>query len=178
MMEEHFTEEEVWGMIKSLPPHKVSGPDEFTAHFFQVAWEIIRADLMRAFDAFWHLVLRSFYDINETLIVLLPKSDEAKAMRDYRPITLIHIIGKLFAKVLACQLAPRLGELVHPYQSAFIKGWSIQDSFHLVQSSTKLLHVRRRPSLLLKVDLAHAFDSVAWPFLIDVLWHMGFMQAW
>jgi hypothetical protein len=34
---ERFTEEEVWGVIKSLPPDKVPGPDGFTARFFQVA---------------------------------------------------------------------------------------------------------------------------------------------
>jgi hypothetical protein len=129
---------------------------------------------MHVFDAFWHLDLRSFHSISEALIVLLPKSDRQK----WYVTALIHNIGKLFVKVLACRLEPRLGELVHPCQSAFIKGRSIHDSFRLVQSSAKLLHARQRPSLLLKVDLARAFDSVACPFLIDVLQHMGFMQAW
>jgi hypothetical protein len=48
----------------------------------------------------------------------------------------------------------------------------------LVQSSAKLLHVRRKPAFLLKVDLARAFDSVSWPFLIDIMKHAGFPGAW
>jgi hypothetical protein len=38
------------------------------------------------------------------------------------PITLIHLIGKLITKVLANHLAPKLSNLVHCSQSAFIKG--------------------------------------------------------
>jgi hypothetical protein len=109
---------------------------------------------MRVFGAFWHLDMRSVHSINKALLVLLPKTDEAKSVRDYNPISLIHSFGKLFAKVLAGRLAPRLGELVHPYQKAFIKGQSIHDNFRLVQSSAKVLRARRRPSLLLKVDIA------------------------
>jgi uncharacterized membrane protein len=32
--------------------------------------------------------------------------------------------------------------------------------------------------MLLKVDLAKAFDIVAWPFLLEVLEHIGFPQRW
>jgi hypothetical protein len=55
-------------------------------------------------------------------MVLLPKMVEASRIKDYRPITLIHTVGKLISKVLVNRLAPKLGELVHVSQSAFIKG--------------------------------------------------------
>jgi hypothetical protein len=47
-----------------------------------------------------------------------------------------------------------------------------------MQSTAKLLHARRRPSLVLKVDIARAFDSVTWSFLIEVLQHLGFSAPW
>jgi hypothetical protein len=55
----------------------------------------------------WHL-----HNMNDALMVLLPKSAEASTVRDYRPNALIHSLGKLIAKVLANWLAPKLGELV------------------------------------------------------------------
>jgi hypothetical protein len=47
-----------------------------------------------------------------------------------------------------------------------------------VQTSVKLLHAQRIPYLLLKVDLARAFDPVAWPFMIEIMQHMGFPRGW
>jgi hypothetical protein len=44
------------------------------------------------------------------------------SLKDFRPISLIHIIGKLFSKVLTNILAPKLDTLVHQSQSVFIKG--------------------------------------------------------
>jgi hypothetical protein len=50
-----FTEEEVLGVIQSLPSDKALGPDGFTGRFLQSTWHIIRVDLILALDAFWHL---------------------------------------------------------------------------------------------------------------------------
>jgi hypothetical protein len=97
-------------------------PDRFTDRFLQAAWPIIRADLMSAFDAFWCVDMRSFHMVNDIILTLIPKSSGAVALKDYRPISLIHLVGKLFSKVLLNRMAPRLGSLIHPTQSAFIKG--------------------------------------------------------
>jgi mannosylglycoprotein endo-beta-mannosidase len=44
--------------------------------------------------------------------------------------------------------------------------------------AARLLHVRKRPSVLLKVDITKAFDSVSWSFLLDILQFMGFPRRW
>jgi hypothetical protein len=87
-------------------------------------------------------------------------------------------MGKLVFKVLANWLASRVGELVHPSHSAFIAGRAIQDSFKVDQASSRLLHARRKSSLLLKIDIVRAFDSVAWPFVLDILRNLGFSRCW
>jgi hypothetical protein len=38
--------------------------------------------------------------------------------------------------------------------------------------------VKKKPTLLLKVDLAKAFNSMAWSFLMETLEHLGFWSAW
>ena len=75
-------------------------------------------------------------------------------------------------------MAPRLGELVSPNQSAFIAGRSAHDNFLLVQQTVRQLHQLKHPRVLLKLDIARAFDSVSWPFLLQVLQHMGFGPRW
>jgi hypothetical protein len=73
-----FTKEEVWKVIRSLPLDKASGPDSFTVRFLQSTWKIIRLDLMRVLDAFWHRDMRSFHSLNQALMVLLPKYSETQ----------------------------------------------------------------------------------------------------
>jgi hypothetical protein len=99
-------------------------------------------------------------------------------VKDFRPISLVHSFAKLVTKILANRLAKRLTEMVSPSQSAFIKGRFIQDNFMLVQQTSRLFHQQNMPRLLFKLDIAKAFDSVSWPFLIEVMQHMGFGHIW
>jgi hypothetical protein len=175
---QHFSKDEVWSMIRSLLPNKAPGPDGFTACFLQSTWQVIRSNVLLAFQAFWHLDSRNYHSISEALLTLLPKKEDAETLKDYRPILLIHVMGNLFSKVLANRVAPHLDSLIHHGQSAFIKGRCIHDNFKFVLSSSRLVHAHRLPRLLLKVDIARSFDSVAWPFLLEVLRHLGFHECW
>jgi hypothetical protein len=107
-------------------------------------------------------------------MILLRKKEEAVEVKDFRPISLIHSFSKLFAKLLSTRLALFMHRLVLPNQSVFIRGRAIHDNFRAVRSTAKLLHARRRPSVLLMIDIAKAFDTVEWTFLIELLCHMGF----
>jgi mannosylglycoprotein endo-beta-mannosidase len=111
-------------------------------------------------------------------ITLLPKKEGAVDIKDFRPISLVHSFAKLVAKLLALRLSPRMPELVECAQSAFIRGRCIHDNFVLVRQSAVLLQRRRIPALLLKLDVARAFDSVSWPFLLSVLRQRGFGPRW
>jgi hypothetical protein len=117
---------------------------------------------------------RGFSKLNQALLTLLPKRADASQVVDYRPISLIHLVAKIFAKVLSLRLAPRLDNLVSNNQNAFIAGRSLHDNFVLVRQSARLLHQLGAPRILLKLDMAKAFDSLSWPFLFEALKQYGF----
>jgi hypothetical protein len=75
---------------------------------------------------------------------------------------------------MARRLAGVLDQLVQHNQSTFIKGRSIHDNFRNVQLTCKVIHSRRAPCVLLKIDFAKTFDTVSWTFLLEILQHMGF----
>ena len=112
--------------------------------------------------------------LNTASIVLLPKKNEAADAKDYMPISLMHSTKKILCKLLANRLAPELSKLVSPGQSAFVRGRSIQDNFLFVRNVIKEAHKMKSPLIFLKLDIAKAFDSLSWGFLLKVLTAMGF----
>ena len=68
-----FTEEEVWQVIQSKPTDKAPGPDGFTGAFYRSAWQVIKHDILRAFQALWSLNGHSLYLVNQAYIFLLRK---------------------------------------------------------------------------------------------------------
>lgn len=149
-----FSEQEIKAIIDEIPSDKAPGLDGFTGRFYKCAWQIIRVDIINAFNAFWSLDSRSFHLVNEALMVLLQKKSEPQEIKDYRPISLIHNFGKLVAKCLANRLARVLDDLVKRNQSAFIKGRSIHDNFMSVQLVCKLLHSKKKTAALVKRGLS------------------------
>uniref|UniRef100_A0A8I6XBX6 Reverse transcriptase domain-containing protein n=1 Tax=Hordeum vulgare subsp. vulgare TaxID=112509 RepID=A0A8I6XBX6_HORVV len=124
---------------------------------------------------------RGFARVNQALLALLPKRADAATFGDYRRISLIHLVVKVFAKVLSLRLGSQLDRLVSPNQNAFIPGRSLHDNFVLVKQSARLLHRLKAPRALLKMDLTKAFDSISWPFVFEVLQGYGFgvrFRAW
>jgi mannosylglycoprotein endo-beta-mannosidase len=177
-LEAAFTVEESWTAIKDMPANRAPGPDGFSWDFYKSCWPIIRADVFAALQAVFLGRGQHFGEVNGALITLLPKKEGAVELTDFRPISLVHSFAKLLAKILASRLAPKLPLLVAANQSAFVRGRCIHDNFVLVQQSARALYKARVPSLLLKLDIARAFDSVSWPFLISVLRQRGFGPRW
>jgi hypothetical protein len=91
---------------------------------------------------------------------------------------LIHSFAKIISKAMEARLAIHLPQLVDCNQSAFVKGRAIQDNFFMIKHSIQALHKKRSPVLMLKLDTAKAFDSVAWSFLFEVMRHRGFGPKW
>ena len=125
----------------------------------RACWTTVRQDFVDVFQQLYEMRGRGFSKLNQALITMLPKRADATTLNDYRPISLIHLVAKIFAKVLSLRLAPKLDSLVSRSQNAFIAGRSLHDNFILVKQSARLLHQLGAPRILLKLDLTHAFDS-------------------
>ncbi|KAM0925514.1 hypothetical protein ACQ4PT_004162 [Festuca glaucescens] len=157
-----------------MPGDRAPGPDGFTGAFYQRAWPIIKPDILAGLMKLCVGDGRGFARLNRALITLIPKKPDAMETKDFRPISLVHSFAKLFSKIIANRLRPRLGEIVSMNQSAFIKHRSLHDNFVPVRQVAKKINMRRQTGVLLKLDLARAFDSISWSFLFEVLRRMGF----
>ncbi|XP_024314534.1 uncharacterized protein LOC112270714 [Brachypodium distachyon] len=169
-----FSEEEILKAIIESPADKAPGPDGFTGNFFRAFWPIIKDDIMCLANAFRRQETHNLHICNTANTILIPKKDGADSISDYRPISLIHAMAKILSKAMVMRLRPKMHELVSLSQSAFIKSRSIHDNFMFVQGMARRLHRSKSPTLLIKLDIAKAFDTVRWDFILELLQRRGF----
>ncbi|XP_040248925.1 uncharacterized protein [Aegilops tauschii subsp. strangulata] len=171
-----FDQDELLKAIKDSPSEKAPGPDGFIGLFYKVCWNTIKVDLLAALNQLSALNANCWNLLNTAYIALIPKKDNALRPSDYRPISLTHSVAKLLGKMLATRLAPEMQHLISHSQSAFLKNRSIQDNFLYVQNLIRNLHRSKEKAIFIKLDIAKAFDSVRWSYLLDALAQFGFGQ--
>ncbi|XP_073129192.1 uncharacterized protein [Henckelia pumila] len=166
--------EEVRAVVFSIPRDSVAGPDGFSSVFFQSCWDFVQHDVMDAvLDFFRGSLMPQGFTV--TTITLIPKVEGAQAWTDFRPISLCNVSNKIISKLLYSRLRSVVGRLVSQSQSGFVPGRMIADNILLAHELTHSLNLPARGgNVILKLDMANAYDRVQWSFLLDVLRRFGF----
>ncbi|GJX29691.1 hypothetical protein Tco_0237770 [Tanacetum coccineum] len=92
------------------------------------------------------------WEPNGALIVyhLIPKTQEAKMMKDFRPITLIGSLYKIIAKILANHLVVVLEDLVSDVQSAFVAKRQILDGPFILKELFQWCKMKKKHTMIFK----------------------------
>ena len=104
-------------------------------------------------------------------VVPLYKKDDDSNLSNYRPISLLPSISKIFEKVLLEQLTTYLdnNNLIHNHQYGFRKRHSTEyAALHIVDYLNYKMDLKRTP-INLYLDLSKAFDSLSHKILISKL---------
>lgn len=108
-------------------------------------------------------------------LVLFPKTSNPNKLSEFRPISLSNFVNKDISKLLCLRLAPILRDLISSNQSEFVKGRSISENIMLAQN---IIHHIKKPviggNVVLKLDMAKAYDRVSWSYICIAMRKMGF----
>lgn len=111
----------------------------------------------------------------------MPKKEDPKNLGDYRPISLIHSFRKI-RKIFFKALANRESRPICMSLFRKIKVLSLRvakyKNFKYVLGTTKALASAKILRFMFKIDLAKAFDSFNWVFLLEMLSAIGCPRTW
>ncbi|XP_019235632.1 PREDICTED: uncharacterized protein LOC109215963 [Nicotiana attenuata] len=160
----------------SMNPTSAAGPDGMNGKFYQACWEVIKEDLLKVVLAFFRGSPMPRYMTNACL-VLLPKVEFPNSLTEFRPISLRNFINKIISKVIFSRLGPILPKIISANQSGFVKGRNISENIMFAQ---EIVHGIKKPTMgsnmVIKLDMAKAYDRVSWSFTYIMLRRMGFSE--
>lgn len=108
----------------------------------------------------------------------LPGSDPEEWLQGFRPISLCNFVYKILATIIVNRLKSILPDLIAQEQTGFVKGRQITDGIIMAQEVIHSLKSSRVPGMLIKLDLAKAFDRLSWNYLAGIPKTSGFDQIW
>ena len=145
----------------SFKPFKAPGLDGLHSGFFQKCWNTVGESVVKEVSHISSTGKMPKY-LNKTLISLIPKCLGSETLNQFRPISLCNTVYKIVTKIIVSKLRPILGNVVSPFQAAFVPGRRGIDNVIIAQ---ELIHSIQRKKgrigqFILKLDLEKAYDRL------------------
>ena len=160
-----FSEDDIAKILQNLDPNKAHGHDQISIHISKICGKTICEPLESIFCEYLNTGLFPLEWKKANLVPVYKKGNK-QCLKNYRPVSLLPICGKIFEKLIFNEMFKFFNEnnLISPKQSGFKPGDScisqlISITHEIYESLDAALEVR---SVFL--DISKAFDKV---------WHEG-----
>ena len=161
--------------ISELKNKKAPGFDEVTVELIKSAREIIAPLMAHQINVIFETgICPQHFKIAK--IKPLYKSGNKLETKNYRPISLLSNLSKLFEKALKKRINSFLNKfnILSKRQYGFREKTSTDDAIAHVTGKIYNLVDKGRPSICVFIDLAKAFDTISHPLMLKKLYDLGF----
>ena len=175
-LEGKITLDEVIAAIRSMKDDKAAGPNGLPAEFFKRFEALLAKPLHRVF---LEVAERGWQEesTREGVVSLLYKKGDAREIRNYRPITLLQVEYKIYAKILVSRMKRVVDSFVSIQQLGFVPGRKISEASQLVKLIQAYLDEEDDEGFILALDWEKAFDRVSWDYFHSALEALNFGPA-
>ncbi|CAD6189595.1 unnamed protein product [Caenorhabditis auriculariae] len=137
-------EEEVAHAIRRLKNGTAAGPDNISTEILKSGGDALNRLLQ--------------WKVSKT--ILIPKKGDLTDLNNFRPISLLSVVYKLFTKIIVNRLEKKLDDFQPPYQAGFRRDFCCLDHIHTLTQVVERHREYHLPLALAFVDYRKAFDSV------------------
>lgn len=169
ILNEHLTLEELEKAAKMMKNGKSPGCDGIPIEFYKAFWDVVGPLLLASF---LHSIQKGILTPNQrrAMVTMIPKKNrDTRHISNWRPISVLNVDYKIFAKSLALRLANIVPKLTHHNQTGFVPSRFIGDGIKNIHSIIDFLNETGRKGLIVSLDFRAAFDSIHHSFLFRVL---------
>ena len=165
-------ESEIRFALSKMKEGKASGSDELVVDFLKVAEDEVIGPIANVFTR----ILESQEipeDWKTGTVILLHKKGDRSNLKNYRPITLLPHLYKLFTKTVCNRITKTLDENQGVEQAGFRKNFSTIDHIHTVRQIIEKSNEYSKPLCLGFIDFEKAFDSVEHKSVFEAIEKQG-----
>ena len=168
-----FSLEELQAAILKLKPRKAPGPDETPNELFRLLDDENTLKLLEFYNDVWEKG-EVPVDWKEAIVISLYKGKGADTSpENYRPISLLNSIYKVFASMLQIRLSAQHDHNLRETQYGFRKHKSTTNPLFILRRAIEWSEMTSHPLSLLFLDWKQAFDSVDHNALLIALTRFG-----
>ena len=171
------SEESISKLIDTLRSDVATGTDDINARFIKDAKDELVPILTQLINLSYKL--SQFPDaMKKARIKALHKKDSTEDIANYRPISILPVMSKIFERSGTNQMASFLeaNGLINPNQHAYRAGHSTTTCLAEVTDYLYQLHDQKKCSGVASLDLSKAYDSISHTLLLHKLSKMGFSE--
>ncbi|CAH2105470.1 unnamed protein product [Euphydryas editha] len=161
-------ESEILTIIKNLKCDKSPGPDGITNEVLKHGGSILSKSLSSLFNRILHTAtIPSQW--SHSNIILIYKKGNPRNISNYRPISLLPSLYKLFASIIQKRIRMTVEKQQPVEQAGFRKGYSTVDHIHTLELILEKYQEQQRHLYIAFVDYQKAFDSLTHPSIWQAL---------
>ena len=165
---------EIRDTIFSMSPMKSPGVDGLHTIFFQTQWHVVGSSISQLIKDFFSR--KQFpKEFNQTLLVLIPKTNNSDSLKLFRPTSLCTMVYKTITKLVANRLKTILLQLIGPAQTSFVPRRHIIENVIVAEEIIHSINNKgdKTGQMAIKVDLEKTYDHLSWDFIHETLGVIG-----
>ncbi len=166
-LDESINNDEIKESISKLKNNKAQGIDNISNEYIKSTQDLMIPIYNRLFNLIYTSGVMPTSWCTGIIKPIYKKKGAAEDPNNYRPITLLSCLGKVFTSILNARLNKYVeqNEILREEQLGFRPGYSTIDGIFILDKLIEIINAKNKTIFAAFIDLAKAFPSISHPIL-------------